>query len=334
MMSAIAENRLLSRWATMLPRGPSSTNAVHESDCELVQLHDGQLLALTIDSVDEEVRTGLYRESRTVGRLAVVASLSDLAAVGADPLGLLLSVSLDDEESTQREVGAGVAEACERAGTFVLGGDTSEGSALVVSCVGAGMVPCAGVMRRVGMRAGDLLFASGRLGAGAALGAVRWLSASVDFAESAFHPEPRLVHGRALRGVATACMDTSDGLVATLDQLARLNRVAIRVEAPLDSLLEPTAARVMREQRLGALPLLSAHHGEFELVFSVPEERVPTLRSRARALGWSPVWLGHVEAGEGLWMNDKSIDGAAIRNLSRSTKEVARYVRALLELTS
>lgn len=184
------------------------------------------------------------------------------------------------------------------------------------------------------MRHGDLLFASGPLGAGAALAAARWLSDPIDFPESAFHPKPRLVHGRALRGVASACMDTSDGLVATLDQLARLNRVAIRIEAPLGSLLDSRASRVMTEKRIGALPLLSAHHGEFELVFSVPEARVPELNTRARTLEWSPIWIGRVEAGQGVWMNDTSINSAAIRNLRQSVGgDIPRYVRALLDLT-
>jgi thiamine-monophosphate kinase len=334
MMDAIAENRLLSRWATLLPRSAHSIGTVHESDCELVDIGGGRLLALTIDTVDEEVRLGLYRNARTVGRIAIVATLSDLAAVGADPLGLLLSVSLDDEQ-TQREVAAGVGEACALAGTFVLGGDTSESPDLMVSCVGAGTVPNDQVLRRIGMRPRDLLFASGPLGAGAAFAAARWLGDPIDFPESDFHPNPRLVHGRALRGVASACMDTSDGLVATLDQLARLNRLAVRIEAPLDALLDPRAVRVAKSSAIGALPLLAAHHGEFELVFSVPEEGVPTLRTRARELGWSPMWIGHVEAGEGLWMNDKPIDGAAMRNLRHSVDgDMNRYVRELLALTS
>ena len=335
-MDAIHENRFLSRWAALLPRGPRPNGAVHESDCELVSLGDGRLLALTIDTVDEEVRLGLYRDEETAGRIAASATLSDLAAVGAEPLGWRLSVSLPagDAEQVQRRVAAGVGSACALAGTFVLGGDTSESDGLRISCVGAGTVPGEGVLRRVGMRPGDLLFASGRLGSGAALGAARWLSSEDAFPESAFRPVPRIAQGRALRGIASACMDTSDGLVATLDQLARLNQVALRVEAELPSLLLPQVDELRRKLGVGALPFLAAHHGEFELVFSVPERLVDGLRERARALDWEPVWLGRVESGEGVWMGDGAIDGAAIRNLMHTVGgDPSRYARALLELS-
>lgn len=334
-MNAIVENRLLSRWADLLPRAPRSSGEVHESDCELVKLDGERMLALTVDTIDEEVRLGLYRDQETAGRIAAVATLSDLAAVGADPIGLLLSVSLPpgDPEPVQRRVAAGVARACALAGTFVLGGDTSESDGLRISCVGAGLVPVKGALRRVGMRPGDVLFASGPLGAGAALGAARWLLPEDAFPEGSFHPLPRIAHGRALRGIASACMDTSDGLVATLDQLARLNGVAVRIEVPLASLLLPAVEELRRGLGVGALPFLAAHHGEFELVFSVPERLVDGLRARADALGWSPLRLGRVEHGQGLWLGDRALDGAAIRNLLHAVGgDPARYVRALLEL--
>lgn len=336
MMDAIHENRLLSRWAQLLPRGPRPNGAVHESDCELVSLGDGRLLALTIDTVDEEVRLGLYRDAETAGRIAAIATLSDLAAVGAEPLGLLLSVSLPASEAdeVQRRVAAGVGETCALAGTFVLGGDTSESDGLCISCVGAGTVPADGVLRRVGMRPGDALFASGRLGAGAALGAALWLATEDAFPESAFRPVPRIAEGRALRGLASACMDTSDGLVATLDQLARLNEVALRVEAPLPSLLSPEVDALRRHLGIGAFPFLAAHHGEFELVFSVPERLVDGLQRRASAMGWEPVRLGRVEAGAGVWVGDDAVDGAGIRNLRHTVGgDPSRYARALLDLS-
>jgi thiamine-monophosphate kinase len=333
MMDAVRENRRLSRWAALLPRAPAQIGAVHESDCELVALGDGRLLAITVDAIDEEVRLGLYRDAATVGRIAVVATLSDLAAVGADPIGLTLSVSLPPVgvDDVQTRVAMGAAAACRAAGTFVLGGDTNESDTLHVSCAGVGTVPAGAALRRVGMRPGDIVFASGKLGAGAALAATRWLGPSAPaLSEGAFHPPPRLLHGRALRGLANACMDTSDGLIATLDQLARLNRLGVRVEPPLARLLAPEADEARRALGLGAFPFLAAHHGEFELVFAVPEARLPELHARATALDWVPVCIGRVEASEGLWIGGRPIDGAFVRNLlSAVGGDVTRYVRGL-----
>ena len=335
-MNAVFENRLLSGWARLLPRGRQQLGAIHESDCELVPLGDGRLLALTVDAVDEELDVGLYRSATTAGRMAAVASLSDLAAVGADPIGLLLSVSLprEDAESVQMCIGEGVAAACAGAGTFVLGGDTSEASALRIACVGVGTVPEGGVLRRVGLRPGDRRFASGRLGTGAALAAVKLLGIeATDFDEQFFAPPCRIAHGRALRHVASACIDTSDGLIAAVDQLARINGVAVHLAPDLSALLAPSVAEVRRSLGIGAFPLLAAAHGEFELVFGVPPGRLAVLADVARALDWSPIALGSVRDGEGLYVGDASIDGAKIRNLLReSGGDLQRYVASLVTL--
>ena len=139
----VAENRRLTRWAELLPRAPGQVGDVHETDAELVPLGDGRLLALTVDTVAEEIALGLYREPETAGRIAVTAALSDLAAVGADPIGLLLSVTLParDAESVQESVARGVAEAARDAGTWVLGGDTNEGATLCVELQRGGPRP-------------------------------------------------------------------------------------------------------------------------------------------------------------------------------------------------
>ena len=71
----VAENRRLTRWADLLPRAPGQRGGVHEPDAELVPLGDGRLLALTVDTVCEEIRLGLYRDPRTAGRLAAAAAL-------------------------------------------------------------------------------------------------------------------------------------------------------------------------------------------------------------------------------------------------------------------
>ena len=173
----IAENRLLARWGELLGRAPGQVGRFNEADAELVPLGDGRLLALTVDTVDEEVRAGLYRDPRTVGRIAAVAALSDLAAVGADPLGLLLSVGLprEDRERVQEGVARGVREVCDATGTFVLGGDTNESETLTVAGVAAGLVPRDSALTRVGARPGHVVAVSGRVGAGSALAATRLL---------------------------------------------------------------------------------------------------------------------------------------------------------------
>lgn len=317
-MDEVLENRLLRRWAELLPRPSAQRGGVHESDAELLPLGDGRLLALTIDAVIEEVGVGLYREPFTTGRTAVVSALSDLAAVGAETLGLLLSVTLPNEATAevQEAVAGGVADACGRAGVPVLGGDTSEGPELAVTVAAAGVVPAGQELTRLGVRPGDRVFLSGPVGSGAALAACRLLDVPESlYREEDYRPPTRLEEGMVLRTIASACMDTSDGLIATLDQLVRLNGVAIRVTRPAQACLHPKADALRRATALPAFPFLASYHGEFELVFTVPNSRVARLHAAAATIGWAPVEVGRVEPGAGLFLGDRSVDGARVRNL-------------------
>jgi thiamine-monophosphate kinase len=335
MTAEVAEIAFLARWAQLLPRSPMQVGAVHQSDAELFPIGDGRLLAVTIDTVAEEVAVGLYGDPQTVGRMAATSSLSDLAAVGADPIGLLTSVTLPDEgrEGLQCAIAEGLARVCGAAGVTVLGGDTNSGPALAVSCVAIGTVPAGEQLMRTGMRVGDRLFASGPLGLGAALAASHFLRlGKAGLAEQDFDPRLRLAEGRALRTVASACIDSSDGLVAALDQLARLNGVEIEVGSTA-GLLHDEAQRVQRLTRLPDFPFLASHHGEYELVFSVPEDRIGRLYQASKAIGWEPVEIGRAAAGAGLSFAGKQVEGARVRNLYDAVgKDIGQYVRELCSL--
>lgn len=332
----VAENRRLTRWADLLPRAPGQRGGIHETDAELVPLGDGRLLALTVDTVCEEIRLGLYRDPRTAGRLAAAAALSDLAAVGAEPLGLLLSVTLPscDAGTVQEAVARGVAETTSAAGTFVLGGDTNEGDELSVGCTAAGTVPCGSELRRLGISPGHLLFSAGPLGLGAAVAASTLFSGGTLLPEPALSPPCRIAHGIALRGIASAAMDTSDGLLATLDQLARLNGVALQLTRPPEELLHSLALDVANRLFVPPLALLAAAQGEQELILSVPPQRLAALEAAARRLEWVPVPIGRAEAGSGVVVNGTSFDGARARNLLGSSGGDLRvYASALVAMT-
>ena len=329
-LSAIRENRLLAGWAALLERAPGQRGGVHETDAELLPIGDDRLLALTVDSVVEELELGLY-SPRTAGRVAVVACLSDLAAVGATPLGLLLSVTLprSGAKAIQTAIAGGVGDACREAGTFVLGGDTSEGDRLSVTVVGAGIVPADRALTRRGCAPGDLVYATGLLGRGSAHAAAALMGLGPP--PSAFEPPVRSAAGMSLRGVATACIDSSDGLMAAVDQLVRLNDVAIRIDEPLDRLLHPTARDLVRSSGLPAFPFLAGHHGEFELIFTIPAGSVSAMADVEERGAFRPLRLGRVEAGRGVWIGRSEIDTAQIRNLAQgSGSDVEAYAAALV----
>jgi thiamine-monophosphate kinase len=332
LMNEILENRLLSRWGELLPRAPGQVGGLQETDAELIDLGDGRLLALTVDAVVEEVTAGLYREPRTVGRIAAVSSLSDLAAVGADPLGVLVCATLPHvgREAAQAGVAEGLRETLDAAGVFVLGGDTNEADRLSLALTAAGLVPRETVITRVGARPGDRIFVSGPLGAGGALAASALLGIG-HMREEAFRPVVRLREGVLLRGIASCCMDTSDGFLATIDQLARINEVGFRVDARSAELLHPDAAALGAAAGLSAFPFLASYHGEFELVFTVPPTRTALLEVHARTLGWTPIQVGIVESSPGVRFGEQEIDTAGLRNaLELSGGDVHRYLQTLI----
>lgn len=332
LMNEILENRLLDRWGKLLPRAPAQVGGLQETDAELVDLGDGRLLALTVDAVVEEVNSGLYREPRTVGRVAAASSLSDLAAVGADALGVLVCATLPraSREAAQTGVAEGLRETLDAAGVFVLGGDTNEAEQLSLALTAAGLVPRDGVVTRVGTRPGDRVYVSGPLGAGGALAASVLLGLG-QMSEDAFRPVARLREGRLLRGIASCCMDTSDGFVATIDQLARINEVGFRIEAESARLLHPAAAAVCTSTGMPAFPFLASYHGEFELVFTVPPERIARFEELARRQNWMPMKVGVVEPKPGVRFADVEVDTARLRNaFEQSGGDVSAYLKTLL----
>jgi thiamine-monophosphate kinase len=334
-MDAIDENRLLSRWAALLPRPTAAIGSIHEADAELVPVDATRWLAVKVDTVAEEIAAGLYTDPATAGRIAAISVLSDLAAVGAEPIGLLLSVVLPrgDAEAVQSRVAFGVRTVCEEANTGILGGDTSFGPALAITVVGLGLVPAGQALRRVGLRAGHAIFVAAGIGLGGALAAAQMLGIH-GFTEDDYAPAVRIAVGRALRGVASSAMDTSDGLIATLDQLARLNAVGIRVETSISGLLHPKAEAMRKAAGLPAFAFAASCHGEFELVFAVPPERLDQLDGVRATLGAEPLRIGTAFTGEGLCIGDTPIDGARIRNLLEDVGgDPVAYMTALLRMS-
>jgi thiamine-monophosphate kinase len=194
-------------------------------------------------------------------------------------------------------------------------------------------MPAGQALRRVGLCAGDVIFVAGGVGLGGALAAARWLGAQ-GFTEDDYAPPPRIAAGLALRGIASAAMDTSDGLIATLDQLARLNGVGIRIEAPLSRLLHPKVEALRVRLRLPAFAFIASYHGEFELAFAVPPERLDRLDGLRVTLGAEPLRIGTAFSGAGLQIDNIPIDGAKIRNLFDEVGEdPLAYATALIGMS-
>jgi thiamine-monophosphate kinase len=326
-LDAVAENVRLATWDRLLRRAPNQLGGLHGSDAELLPIaaNGDSLLALNVDTIVEEIAAGLY-DPFTAGYVAVAGALSDLASVGAAPLGVLLAVTLPggDAGRIQEAVARGAREACDASATWVLGGDTSEARSLAVTCSAVGVVARRNVRTRIGVQPGDRLIVSGPVGAGALFAARRLLGG---FDGGPFRPRPRFDASARLSGIASACIDTSDGLIAALDQLSRLNGVRVRITTPVSELLLPTARVFATETGLPPLAFAACSHGEYELLAVVPEEAARA----ATEAGFLDV--GRVEAGNGVFAEDRLLPTARIRNLWEGRAGDPRsYLAGLLEL--
>jgi thiamine-monophosphate kinase len=321
-MTAITERAQIERLAAGFTRSPLQLNALHESDAELVGLQNGYILAITTDTIAEEIATGLYRDPYLAGWMIVTVNASDLAAVGAEPLGIVVSESIPPTmpEVDVRALQHGIRDAAQRHRLHVLGGDTNASVTLVLGGTAVGTIAGAAPLTRRGARPGDRLYASGPLGIGTAFAFVTLLGdAHERGATIPFQPIGRLQEGSCLPGIATACMDTSDGVIATLDELMRLNDVGVSWERSLSEVLHPAALATARRGGLPEWTMLAGPHGEFELLFSVPPSQRDALNEVAAAIGWNPLELGLVTEEPGCCRYDGTerleVDTARIRNL-------------------
>lgn len=274
-------------------------------DCALVRI-GSRTLALSIDLSLEGVhfRTD-WLSFREIGWRATAAALSDLAAEGAEPIGVLVSLAVPDNASPGNaspgnvppvvQIMRGVGAAARSVGAAVLGGDLVRSpSYLVDVCVvGVARRP----VRRIGARPGDEVWVTGRLGgAGLGLAAFRAGRRPAAAVRRRFvHPEPRIAAGLWLaRHGAHAMIDISDGLAADAGHVAAAS--GVRLEIALE--------RIPRWP--GATPRAAAQSGEeYELLVALPRrfgERAA--RAFRRATGLPLTRIGRCTAGRGLLITD------------------------------
>lgn len=262
-----------------------------------------QRVVLSTDVSVEEVhfrRAWLGLEE--IGWRAAAASLSDLAAEGAEPIGVLCALTVPGSASDDDVVAImrGVGEAAASVGGSVLGGDLARGAslALAITAVGRAVRP---VTRR-GARPGDGLWVTGVFGgARAALHAWRAGRLPVPGARGAFaRPRPRIAAGRLLASVgATAMLDVSDGLAADARHLAAASQVRLEIDLARVPLGEGV---IDAAYAVGQPPAAFAAEGgeDYELLAAVPPAAEEALRERSREAEVPLTRIGAVVAGHGV----------------------------------
>lgn len=245
-----------------------------------------------------------------IGWKALAVNLSDLAAMGATARWVTLALTLPDSDETfLREFARGFFALAEREGVSLVGGDTTRGP-LSLTVTALGTVPAGAALRRDGGQAGDDLYVSGTLGdagLGLRLELNQWLedlpTAARDVALARLHrPEPRLALGRALRGVASACLDISDGLAQDLGHLLAASGVGAELEL---SALPRSAALASIDPAFADILALTSGD-DYELLFSAPA----SVRAVVAALPLPCTRIGRLTTTPGLQLrrNDAPVE--------------------------
>lgn len=242
-------------------------------DCALLLVPAGYELAASIDTLVAGVHFAPGVRPRDLGYKVLAVNLSDLAAMGAEPAWATLALTLPGaDEEWLAEFAAGLFQLAERHGVQLVGGDTTRGP-LSVTVQIHGFVPAGQALRRSGARAGDRVYVSGELGA-AALALRRRQAAADDCAAAIIarldRPQARILEGRALRGIATAAIDVSDGLAADLGHILEASGVGATIHLEDLPMCQAVAAQVATDGDW-SLPLGGGE--DYELCFTVPPDR-------------------------------------------------------------
>ena len=300
---ALGEFELIYRYFSAFGRGGAVELGVGD-DCAILKAEPGERIVTSVDTMVAGRHFPEHAFPEDIGYRAVAAATSDLAAMGARPLGMTLALTLPEADDLWLHAfSEGVGQASEAFDLPLVGGDTTRGL-LTISVQVLGAVPAGAALLRGGARPGDRVCVSGTLGdaaAGLALenGELVVEPDEAEYLSSRFHrPTPRLTLGQELLGRASSCIDISDGLLADAGHVASASGVAIRIEAdslPLSPVLLGLADRPQ------SLRWALAGGDDYELCFTLPgEEPVPA----------GCCVIGAVSAGEGVSCDIPPGDGS------------------------
>lgn len=272
-------------------------------DGAVLECPPGSQLVAVIDSLVEGVHFPATSPARSIGHRALAVNLSDLAAMGAQPAWALLALALPAaDEAWLGEFSAGLDALARQHGVALVGGDTTGGS-LCVTVQLLGFVPRGAALTRSGGRPGDAVFVSGTTGdsaAGLMLEQSRLTLADAAQAQWLLdrfrYPTPRVSLGLALRGLASACIDVSDGLLGDCGRLAQASGCGVSLDyeaLPISAALQAAVGA----PRARELALTGGE--DYELCFTVPQSGLGEFAHRSVAAGFTCSRIGTLTAQRG-----------------------------------
>jgi len=275
-------------------------------DCALLGPRPGHELAISTDMLVAGRHFFADAEPRALGHKALAVNLSDLAAMGAEPRAFTLAVALPEANPAWlKPFSEGLLALADVFHCELIGGDTTRGP-LTLSLTVFGDVPAAAALRRDAARVGDDVWLSGTVGdARLALGALRseWTLTPEALAQVQPRmdmPTPRIALGLALRNIARAALDVSDGLLGDLGHILTQSRVGATIT--VDHV--PRSATLAAQSPALQLQCTLAGGDDYELCFTAPAEARDAVLAAGQRAGVAVTRIGRIDADAGLRLID------------------------------
>ncbi len=292
-------------------------------DCALLQPKANTQMAISSDMLVQGRHFFADTDPRALGHKALAVNLSDLAACGAQPLAFTLALALPHvDEAWLAAFSQGLLALADAHGCELIGGDTTAGPLNICITVFGEVPVLAGrslALLRSGAQADDDLYVSGTLGD--ARLALEGLQGKLAIPQELLaraqqrlqQPTPRVALGLALRGVASAAIDVSDGLLGDLRHLLQASGVGATVEADVATSLIAASAYSIRATGDFYLDLTAtqwrtlalAGGDDYELLFTAPARLREAVAGAARHSQTAVTRIGHIEAEPGLRLIDR-----------------------------
>lgn len=315
-MSGVGEFELIARYFERAGH-PLPTQVVLGigDDCALLQPTPGMQLAISSDMLVSGRHFFADVDPATLGHKALAVNLSDLAACGATPLGFTLALSLPSADPAWLQAfSQGLFALADRHHCPLVGGDTTQGPLNICITV-FGETPPGHALLRSGARAGDDVWVSGTLGDAALaldalLGCTALPAATLGAARQRLEqPTPRVALGQALRGIASAAADVSDGLLGDLGHILKRSGVGAELDALTAMHLIATCAHSASanghfdpQNNLDATVLRHVLSGgdDYELVFTAPAGQREQVVQAGHATATPVTRIGRITTGAGV----------------------------------
>lgn len=271
-------------------------------DAALLTPPTGQSLVVTSDTLVSGVHFPENTSPELIGYKSLAVNLSDLASMGAEPAWFTLSISLQDaSDDWLDQFAQGLFSLAREHNIQLVGGDTTHGP-LSITIQAMGFVPEGEALTRSGAKLEDAVYVTGNIGDAAAGLKIKQdqLSASEvvagELVERLEKPSPRVAVGLALRGLASAVIDISDGLSADLEHILTASNVGADIsvdDVPLSDALQSLAIDDARQ-------LAVSGGDDYELCFTAPAENQIKIQEKLKALGCRCTRIGTIVSGSGV----------------------------------